>query len=205
MRYQANGAKPERADEIQERLDDDQGRDERHDEADADLQQPIRRQLMAHGPSSSCTNAAAIVGIARKNENSAAARRSSPISMPPTIVAPERDTPGTSASVWQTPTASARPTGSALPPAPRRRGRNRSTTSITMPPTMNATAIVPKLSYKHALHEIGEQRPGDDRGHKRHETCATANCRSAPACASPVDHAGDPARYSHITARIEPN
>ncbi len=52
-----------------------------------------------------------MVGIARKNENSAAAGRSSPSSMPPTMVAPDRDTPGTSASVWQTPTPSARPTG----------------------------------------------------------------------------------------------
>ncbi len=34
-------------------------------------------------------------------------RRSSPISMPPTIVAPDRDTPGTSASVWHNPMPSA--------------------------------------------------------------------------------------------------
>src|SRR4030095_8347017 len=47
-----------------------------------------------------CANAAIIVGIARKNENSAAAARSSPISMPPTMVAPDRETPGTIASTW---------------------------------------------------------------------------------------------------------
>ena len=46
--------------------------------------------------------AAVIVGIARKNENSAAAGRSSPSIMPPTMVAPDRDTPGISASAWQT-------------------------------------------------------------------------------------------------------
>ena len=42
-------------------------------------------------------NAATIVGMARKNENSAAARRSRPSAKPPKIVAPERDTPGISA------------------------------------------------------------------------------------------------------------
>ena len=35
-----------------------------------------------------------MVGIARKNENSAAARLSAPSSIAPTMVAPERDTPG---------------------------------------------------------------------------------------------------------------
>ncbi len=36
-----------------------------------------------------------MVGIASQNENSAAERRSAPSSMAPTMVAPERDTPGT--------------------------------------------------------------------------------------------------------------
>ena len=35
-----------------------------------------------------------MVGIASQNENSAAERRSAPSSMAPTMVAPERDTPG---------------------------------------------------------------------------------------------------------------
>ena len=48
---------------------------------------------------SSCANAAIIVGIARKNENSAAAGLSSRITSPPTIVAPDRDTPGINASI----------------------------------------------------------------------------------------------------------
>ena len=54
---------------------------------------------------SSWANAPTIVGIARKNENSAAAARSSRMTSPPTIVAPERDTPGISASVWHDPDA----------------------------------------------------------------------------------------------------
>ena len=46
-----------------------------------------------------------MVGIASQNENSAAERRSAPNSMAPTMVAPERDTPGTMARHWQTPMA----------------------------------------------------------------------------------------------------
>lgn len=38
--------------------------------------------------------AAAIVGIASKNENSTASTRESPFERPPTIEAAERDTPG---------------------------------------------------------------------------------------------------------------
>ena len=42
-----------------------------------------------------------MVGIASQNENSAAERRSAPNSMAPTMVAPERDTPGIMARHWQ--------------------------------------------------------------------------------------------------------
>ena len=44
-----------------------------------------------------------MVGMARKKENSAAARLSLPSSIAPTMVAPERDTPGISDSVWNRP------------------------------------------------------------------------------------------------------
>src|SRR3989344_2859850 len=47
--------------------------------------------------------AAAMVGIANKKENSTMASRLIPISNPPTIVAPERDTPGIIANDCQTP------------------------------------------------------------------------------------------------------
>ena len=43
--------------------------------------------------------APAITGIARKKENSAAAVRETPESIPPSIVEPERDVPGMSESV----------------------------------------------------------------------------------------------------------
>ena len=41
------------------------------------------------------------MGIARKNENSAAAAREVPMMIAPSIVEPERDVPGTSASIWK--------------------------------------------------------------------------------------------------------
>ena len=47
--------------------------------------------------------APAIVGIARKNENSAAALFSTLSSNAPVIVEPERDTPGINAKTWQNP------------------------------------------------------------------------------------------------------
>jgi hypothetical protein len=49
--------------------------------------------------------AAAIVGIAKRNENSTAFCRDSPVSCPPTIVAAERDTPGMTDRDWMTPIA----------------------------------------------------------------------------------------------------
>ena len=48
-----------------------------------------------------------ITGIARKNENSAAASRESPRMIAPKIVAPERDVPGTIESTWKRPMRSA--------------------------------------------------------------------------------------------------
>ena len=47
------------------------------------------------------------VGMARKNENSVAALRDRPKSIPPMIVAPERDVPGISANACAHPTLSA--------------------------------------------------------------------------------------------------
>ena len=44
-----------------------------------------------------------MVGMARKKENSAAERLSVPSSSAPTMVAPERDTPGISARHWKRP------------------------------------------------------------------------------------------------------
>ena len=54
--------------------------------------------------------AANITGIARKNENSAAAERDRPSESAPMIVAPERETPGISDATWAIPIPRAVPT-----------------------------------------------------------------------------------------------
>ena len=51
--------------------------------------------------------APSIAGIARKKVYSAATLLEVPIRMAPTIVAPEREVPGMSASIWNTPMSSA--------------------------------------------------------------------------------------------------
>ena len=51
--------------------------------------------------------AANIVGIAKKKLNSTTAFFSKPNAIPPIIVAPERDTPGMNASVWNIPSQNA--------------------------------------------------------------------------------------------------
>ena len=48
-----------------------------------------------------------MTGIAIKKENSAATAREHPKNTAPRIVAPEREVPGISASIWQTPISSA--------------------------------------------------------------------------------------------------
>src|SRR6185503_16362574 len=140
MRYQANGANPAR------RMNARNGRMTSSEAMNA-ITKPMAISAARAGASELPTSsrswpkAAAIVGMARKNENSAAAGRSSPISMPPTIVAPLRDTPGTSASTWQRPTPSAREMGVCSASRIVGAGRKRSTISITMPPAMNAPAM----------------------------------------------------------------
>ena len=48
--------------------------------------------------------APSMTGIDMKKENSAAIGRSVPISIPPTMVDPERDVPGTNERIWKRPT-----------------------------------------------------------------------------------------------------
>ena len=86
--------------------------------------------------------------MARKNENSAAAGLSSPMARPPTMVAPDRDTPGTSASIWHMPMPSARGSG-VCSAATHDRGRTEPLDEQhDEPPTMNAPANTRGLSYR---------------------------------------------------------
>ena len=52
-----------------------------------------------------------MVGMARKNENSAAERLSAPSSSAPTMVEPERDVPGIMARHWNSPMPRQSPSG----------------------------------------------------------------------------------------------
>src|SRR5205809_277335 len=90
-----------------------------------------------------------MTGIARKKENSVATARDSPKSMPPMIVAPERDVPGISEKHCAIPTLSASfhvmsytliTRGAPL------REYQRSTAKITSAPTMSATATLVGLN-----------------------------------------------------------
>ena len=81
-----------------------------------------------------------MVGMARKNENSAAALRSSPSSTPPMIVAPARDTPGIIETVWQRPMPSAVAGGTSAVSWKRGRCAMRSISRMITPPTSSATA-----------------------------------------------------------------
>ena len=55
-----------------------------------------------------------MVGMARKNENSVAERLSAPSSRAPTMLEPERDTPGIIARHWQSPMTKAVASGRSM-------------------------------------------------------------------------------------------
>jgi len=80
------------------------------------------------------------VGTARKNENSVAAGRDKPKSMPPMMVAPEREVPGIRAKHCAMPTLSASRQFIVRVDSTRAGRAPRSTTRMTMPPMMNARA-----------------------------------------------------------------
>ena len=92
-----------------------------------------------------------MVGMAMKNENSAAARRSTPISTPPTMVAPERETPGTMARHWNIPMPRARFHDICMASSSFGAGAQRSMTSRTIPPRISITQIRPMLSNSTVL------------------------------------------------------
>src|SRR5262249_54566243 len=98
MRYHANFPNPERRTTFRK------GRTTSADQTKA-ITKPTAISEARPAPRSwrasirSCAKAATIAGIARKKENSAAAGRSTPASMPATIVPPDRETPGTRARV----------------------------------------------------------------------------------------------------------
>ena len=87
-----------------------------------------------------------MVGIARKNENSAAVARSTRKTRAAMMVEPERETPGTMARHWQTPMNSAVFQSISSTDLIRGRCASFSITRMAMPPSINATATTIGLS-----------------------------------------------------------
>src|SRR5438874_4045294 len=152
----------------------------------------------------SCANAAAIVGIARKNENSAAAARSTRSSIAATIVPPDRDTPGTSASVCPSPTTNARPIGIRSASRTSGCGRTRSTIRITMPPAMKATAMIVRLPCSTVLTNFENSAPATSSGITATMT-AIAKFRASASEPRLMTTRTIFSRYSHMTAKIDPS
>ena len=87
-----------------------------------------------------------MVGMASTKENSAAVRRSTPISSAVMMVAPDRDVPGIMASAWPSPTSTAArgPISGTLWMLGA--GRSFSMAIMAMPPRMSATETTQGLN-----------------------------------------------------------
>ena len=173
-------------------MHDQRRRDERHHEADRDLGAARRRRGRAAPradrartppPSSASPERTRTrPPPARSRPHQPSPRRSSP---------PERDTPGISASAWHDADRQRAADRQAVDVEHVGAGRNRSTISMTMPPTMNATRDHHEAAVEHALHELGEatrRRPAPARSRR------AIIEREAPRLGidgSPGDHADD--------------
>ena len=92
-----------------------------------------------------------MVGMARKKLNSAAARLSTPSSTPPTMVAPERDTPGIIDTHCISPTPSAVFSGSFMASSCRGAGLQRSSASRPKPPISSDQQMISGLANSTVL------------------------------------------------------
>ena len=195
MRYHANGTKPTRRTNARNGRDHERRRDERHDEADADFQRtPAPRWWRT---SSRLVRERRRHRRHREKERELRGRRRGPdpSSMPPTMVAPERDTPGNHREHLAGADARARAAiGVRSASSTVGTGRNRSTTSITIPPSDEGDRKHRRALVENAIHVIGEQRAGEDRGQERDE-------RSSGRNASHRDRTAGPRRSRMILAR----
>ena len=89
--------------------------------------------------------------------------------MPPTIVAPERETPGMSASIWHRPMPSARGTGVLLRVVHDGRGRGALDDEHHDAAGDERGRDDRRALVQHALDEAGQERAGDERGNGRHD------------------------------------
>src|SRR5689334_2537793 len=144
--------------------------------------------------------------MARKNENSVAACRDRPNSMPPIIVAPEREVPGISAKACAQPifSASVQESSSTL----RMRTRSgllrcrRSAQRMTSAPAMNAPATGTGANRR-ALIAPAKASPSSAAGRKAIRRFSTKRC-AARSRGSPRATAKSLARYSQQTATMAP-
>jgi hypothetical protein len=143
--------------------------------------------------------------MARKKENSVAARRDSPNSMPPMMVAPERDVPGMSANACARPILSASvarmSSTSSMCGGARVRAR-RSTHRMTKPPAMNAIATG-RGANSTALIARLNSRPRMAAGRKAIARLMAKRC-ACRSRGSPAITRARRARYSQHTARMAP-
>ena len=103
-----------------------------------------------------------MVGMARKNENSAAARLSAPSSIAPTMVAPERDTPGIMARHWNSPICDVHRQREARRVVLGASSFSSSTTSSTSPPAISVHADEQRVE-QHVLDEAVQEHPDHGR------------------------------------------
>ena len=151
--------------------------------------------------------AAMSVGTARKNENSVAALRERPKSIPPMIVAPDRDVPGIRAKAWAMPTLSASSafmsSTSAMRGTAARARCLRSTHRITNAPAMKASAT--GTGWKSdALIALPSSSPSTAAGRKAIAMLRMKRC-AARSLSAPARTRAKRARYSHTMASIAPD
>ena len=207
MRYQAKTAKLCRPTKAEESADHDHGRHERHDEADREHRRVRRGERTASSSPDRTRVAANITGMARKNENSVAARagEAERIAAHDTWRRSGR-CPGMSESTCARPMPE-RGAGRHAATVVRssRAGAQYSISRMTMPPTTSAAATTAGRNSS-LLDPVVRQEP-DDRGRQKcnqnsfRENRRLRGSRSRPqrtTCHSRV-------RYSHTIARMAPS
>ncbi len=185
MRYHANGAHPDRADKREERPDDEQRREERHDEADGNLERRVPATAVPRYRAGRARMPLTWSGSPRRMKIPRPPCGSGRHAMPPMIVAPERETPGTSARLWHTPTANARGSGVSSaslddrrrPPPLEQQHHDAAGDERDGP---HARALI-----EDALDETCEERAGDERGNGRDHDRRREMPRLRPASRGP--------------------
>ena len=88
------------------------------------------------------------------------------------MVAPERETPGTIATAWQTPIASALPIGVVSTSCTVGTGRKRSISRMTMPPSTNVTPVTARALYRTRVTNPDNRPPATSAGTSATSTMA---------------------------------